>query len=603
MKRWFSDKSYYLLILIFVVATALIFFLMGLTYKHLNKLSDNTASVTHSYDVTLLLQKLYSTLKDAETTKRNYIVTSEPQLKQDLLEKKTIIQKELRNLRNEVKDNALQTRNVDTLKQMIEDNNKIIDIALSGNISLDDEIHFRKYHLAGRAIIAAISKKIDEMEEVENTLMKRRKSEFIYTQKHTPLFIYLISIFALGLLSFTFYRIFTDVKEQKNINSRLQLALDTSHLAEIIGGFGVWIMDLDTQSFIFSDNEYRLLGYSPQQFSPSYNAFVKHVHPDDLDKVNQKFGQLFRQESTKPFSFRVYRKDGALRYFEINARAINSKNGEKVMLGITSDITVQVLAKKQMAEQNRILEANNQELMAFNYVASHDLQEPLRKIETFISRLNDKDRANLTESGKSYIDKMQRSAGRMRTLIEDLLQFSRTTRAEKIYVKTDLNEVMAIVLEDMNSMVEEKSAKIIVSPLPTIEGIPFQLQQLFTNLINNALKYSKEGISPIIKIEQEMVLAENDPHLSAFATGEFTKIKFIDNGIGFEQQYAKKIFEVFNRLHNKYEYAGTGIGLAVCKKIVENHRGCIFAEGVPEVGAVFTVYLPTDFHKNTYFSA
>ena len=180
----------------------------------------------------------------------------------------------------------------------------------------------------------------------------------------------------------------------------------------------------------------------------------------------------------------------------------------------------------------------------------------------------------------------------MRILIDDLLQFSRTNKGEKIYEVSDLNVLFENAKQELNQIVEEKNAEIIKTELPRISVIPFQIQQLFTNIIGNSLKYSKEEISPIIKINSSLVISQDEEKLPK-SKDKFYKITIEDNGIGFDQEYADKIFILFNRLHNKNEYSGTGIGLAICKKIVENHRGYIFAEGKPEIGTTITIYLPT----------
>jgi light-regulated signal transduction histidine kinase (bacteriophytochrome) len=182
----------------------------------------------------------------------------------------------------------------------------------------------------------------------------------------------------------------------------------------------------------------------------------------------------------------------------------------------------------------------------------------------------------------------------MRILIEDLLQYSRTTKTEKVFEDTNLNDLLENVKIDLAQFIEEKHAKIQNQSLPKLKVIPFQIQQLFANLINNSLKYSKADTIPEIKITCKKVSAADEEFIPKSTKDKFYKITFKDNGIGFEQEYAEKIFVLFNRLHNKNEYEGTGIGLAICKKIVENHRGFIFATGKPNAGATFIIYLPED---------
>ena len=180
----------------------------------------------------------------------------------------------------------------------------------------------------------------------------------------------------------------------------------------------------------------------------------------------------------------------------------------------------------------------------------------------------------------------------MRVLINDLLQYSRNNRTEKIFEKIDLNEQLGNTLSELSQSIEDKKAIINHSELPKIKEIGFQIQQLFTNLLSNSLKYAKEDVTPVINISSKEIIAKNEPSLKDDTNKKYHKIEFKDNGIGFDQENAEKIFLLFNRLHGKTEYQGTGVGLAICKKIVETHDGQIFAKSKLGDGATFTVYIP-----------
>jgi len=196
--------------------------------------------------------------------------------------------------------------------------------------------------------------------------------------------------------------------------------------------------------------------------------------------------------------------------------------------------------------------------------------------------------------GKNYFERIQTSVTRMRKLIDDLLLFSRTTKTDKIFEESDLNLLFKNALLELSEDIVEKRAHIESAQLPVLKVIPFQIQQLFQNLLGNSLKYSKPIVDQIIKIECERINAKDYSILKVASDNLYYKITVTDNGLGFEQQYAEQIFTIFKRLHTSAEYPGTGIGLSICKKIVENHSGFIFAEGKPEIGAVFTVFLPSD---------
>jgi light-regulated signal transduction histidine kinase (bacteriophytochrome) len=266
---------------------------------------------------------------------------------------------------------------------------------------------------------------------------------------------------------------------------------------------------------------------------------------------------------------------------------------------VTRDLSERKLADEeiniksvQLEAKNIELEKMNKELESFAYVSSHDLQEPLRKIQTFATRILDKEFENLTDGGKDYFLRMQSSAQKMQTLIEDLLSYSRINAANHVFETTDLNKIIEEVKEDFKERINELQATIEVIGIGDVCIIPFQFRQLMHNLIGNALKFSKPDTPPHIIIKSEFIEGHqlNNPNLSP--DQKYCRIAVIDNGIGFENQYKGKIFEVFQRLHGKNEYGGTGIGLSIVKKIVEAHGGIITAEGEPNNGATFDIFIP-----------
>lgn len=249
-------------------------------------------------------------------------------------------------------------------------------------------------------------------------------------------------------------------------------------------------------------------------------------------------------------------------------------------------------ANRTLEEKNNELEKMNSELEAFAYVSSHDLQEPLRKIQTFASRILETETQNLSEKGKDYFNRMQSASVRMKKLIEDLLAFSHLSIDERKFESTDLNKIVDEVKAEMRDIIDEKHATIEVIDLCVVSVIPFQFRQLMYNLINNSLKFSKPKLRPHIVIKG--TIAEG----SKLGKGNFQKdqmychISVSDNGIGFDQQYKDRIFEVFQKLHGKMEYEGTGIGLAIVKKVVENHNGLITVASKLNKGATFNIYIP-----------
>ncbi len=235
----------------------------------------------------------------------------------------------------------------------------------------------------------------------------------------------------------------------------------------------------------------------------------------------------------------------------------------------------------ELEEDVKLRELANAEMEQFNYMLSHDLQEPLRKIQMLSSLL--KNSETTEEEKEEYIARVEHTSLRMSHLIKDVLDYSRINDKTEAWKEVDLNEVMVQVLEDLESMIESKQAKITYGTLPSIKGIQYQISQVFYNLLSNAIKYNQH--IPQVDISHKTIYHASDRK-------EYIEFTITDNGIGFEQQYKEAIFDPFKRLHSKSDYDGTGIGLALVKRIVESHNGKVFAEGHPDKGSVFTLWFP-----------
>ena len=257
---------------------------------------------------------------------------------------------------------------------------------------------------------------------------------------------------------------------------------------------------------------------------------------------------------------------------------------------------------RQLLESVQRLETVNKELDRFAFMSSHDLQEPLRKIRIYSDFLFVKRKAMLDEEAIKYVQRIQNSAERMQNLIKDILEFSKISNSSASLVKTDLNLLVQEVLSDMHDTITSKKAQVMVGDLPELEVIPGLFRPLLSNLIGNALKYSKKDIAPVIDIYSEVGLNKDkkDNAANNLATTPFYRIFIRDNGIGFDQRYAEQIFDMFKRLHGNSEYEGTGIGLALCKRIVEKHNGFISALSQDNLGTTFIISLPLKAMNNIY---
>lgn len=287
----------------------------------------------------------------------------------------------------------------------------------------------------------------------------------------------------------------------------------------------------------------------------------------------------------------LYRKNHQLLEHEQKLKAINKNLEFEIRDRITSEEKVKEL-NKQLLKNIEELEAANTEMDQFVFIASHDLQEPLRKIRIFNDFISIKYKEKLDEEGKSYLDRMQVACERMQRLINDILMFSKIDTSKHSPVPTDLNELLEEVTDNMEFQIREKDAKINIARLPKLLVYPGLIKLLFQQLISNSLKFSNGDIPPEISITAHIESDDNTD--DKIKVKKYWRIHVKDNGVGFEQQYADQVFTMFKRLHSNAEYVGTGIGLAICKKIVEEHKGYICAKSAVNAGAIFTISFPVE---------
>jgi signal transduction histidine kinase len=293
----------------------------------------------------------------------------------------------------------------------------------------------------------------------------------------------------------------------------------------------------------------------------------------------------------EPFQFEYFH-ESVNKWLELSV----SKMDDEHLISVATDITSVKQAQLNTEKIVEELKKSNASLEEFAHAASHDLKEPIRKIQFFSSRLKEKLDSKLDNEDKRWFERMDNATERMSLLIDDLLAYSHASHRIGQVDQIDMNGKMTKILMDLEIAIEEKSAKITYNKLPVIKGYRRQIQQLFQNLISNAIKYSKPDTAPEITITASVV---NGSEIEAALTPEqaakqYHLFEVKDNGIGFEQEYAERIFNMFQRLHGKAEYSGTGIGLSIVRKVAENHNGFVIAKGEPDVGSTFNVYLPVE---------
>ena len=388
----------------------------------------------------------------------------------------------------------------------------------------------------------------------------------------------------------------TDITHYKEIESKDNVVLDILRDAEKTVQFGTFIWYHNSQQVEWSEGLYILLGYSPEQAnhsSATFDLYMEHVHPDDLERVLANIPASLGAEEPNEIEYRVRTLSGQEKC--VQSRSIyhaGDATQPPKLTGCIVDITSIKRIGNQLMEKVEELKRSNSDLEQFAYVASHDLQEPLRKIVSFGERLEKKGKDTLDAEMGMYLDRILNATRRMQVMISNLLEFSRLTRTREGFEKTNLNKVINGALSDLELLIKQKNATINFGELPTIEAIPSQMAQLFQNLLSNSLKFTHSEVQPAISVSSEALGTAEQVNYGLPSGRAYVRLTFSDNGIGFNDEDSSRIFTIFQRLRGRSEYEGAGIGLSVCKKVVENHGGIIMASGQSDVGATFTIILP-----------
>jgi signal transduction histidine kinase len=407
-----------------------------------------------------------------------------------------------------------------------------------------------------------------------------------------------------------------EVSELVRARNQLQEAENRSRLAIEATRMGTFDWNLKNQEFISTPRLDELFGSGTGQ-NITHQDMLARIHPDDRQMRDEAVRSSFATGSLN-YELRVIWPDRTVHWISVYGKIFSDEaSNTSRMYGSAVDITSVKIALQELKESEanletkvfertqslnyanlaltqtvQQLEQTNSELASFNYIASHDLQEPLRKIIAFSKRIGDLEQNRLSEPSQDYFNRIVQAAYRMQNLIDAFLSYSQASNIRSVFELMDFNMVFSEVKNEFQETLELKNISLESQPLPVLLGIPMQINQLFTNIIGNAIKYIRQGTDPKIEVNAEETGGKNLSFEGVDPDMKYWKISIRDNGIGFDQMYESQIFELFQRLHSRQEYAGTGIGLAICKKIMRNHNGFISASGEMGSGAVFFMYFP-----------
>lgn len=575
------------------IAIVVVCYIASMFYSQMKKLDSTVELIANSNETQLELEKLLSVMSNYETSLRSYIITKDPAYIQDRFLSRGKIEESITKLKLLTANDSARYNDIDRLKRLIDLRFKLLRRTLllaqsknSGPVTINAML------LQNSNVTEMMKSFVTKIIFSESTKTKFENNNHQFELQDSIITAFLLVILSLLILLLSFQKMNVDIDELKKANDQLKLLNESYNSAEMTASFGHWMVNLESNAYTFSDNLFRLMGVEPNAFEPNIENSIKYIHPDDLEYVTKvHIDSLVNHQSTSMI-FRFLTPSGDIKYIMGVGSFTKNGNGDLIKIGVNYDITSQYNKTLELENNNKELKYINTELEAFNNIVSHDLQEPLRKIQMFISRLEGKESELLSSQGKEYFSKIRVTANRMQTLLIDLVNYSRTIKGDKVFVKTDLNKVIEEILQDLSSNIEDKKAIITIGNLPAIKAIPFQVKQLFINLISNSLKYSKENIAPEISITSKKI-TEKEMHDYKIANKkDYYKIVISDNGIGFKQEYSDKIFLLFKRLETDPKYSGTGLGLAICSRIVDNHKGFIKVKAKLGVGAKFYIFIP-----------
>jgi PAS domain S-box-containing protein len=571
------------------------------TYRSTKSFLSNASAVAQTHQVLEVHETLLRHLMETESGERGYIITGDPIYLLTYTSAWVLINQDLENLRKLTADNPQHQKRLAKMEPLIQRKQALVKECINARQMEGAEKATELFSKGeGRDLMSEIRDLMAEFDRDERNLLLQRNNSFDNIGQATTFVIVSGTSCGIFILLVATWMIVRDVTARRKAEEAL--AGERKLLSILIETIPdrVYVKDLRGR-YVLDNAAHRLYlnVQDPKQiegkisgdfFPPEIAALY---HEDDESVMKTDVPILNHEEPSVD-------REGNLIWLSTTKVPLHDTDGRLVgILCISADVTNRKNAEEKLRHFASQLERSNQELREFASVASHDLQEPLRKIMAFGDRLKSKCGDALGEQGLEYLGRMQNASSRMQTLIDDLLTLSRVTSMARPFEEVDLADIAHGVLSDLEMRIERTDAKVEVGALPRIEADPLQLRQLFQNLLSNALKFQRPGVKPCVKMDARVFHADDSQFVGAGLGGDICEITVRDNGIGFDEKYTEQIFALFQRLHGRLEYEGTGIGLAVCRKITDRHGGNIVAKSKDGCGATFIVSLPVKQSPNT----
>ena len=595
--------------IIYVLTTIFLVILSIYTFIQIRNLIDSSNLVNHSSQVKKILQKVSSTITEAEISEHGFLLTGDKSLIQKRDVALDVLCFQLLTLDSLIKENPKQIQNLKKLNIAI--GKKVTSV---GDISVKYtplQIHdsIRVNVIKGMAMTDSIKQHIDIMAKSETRLFELQTQKYAQLSFLTPLFIVLLFLGALLILLASYVKINTSLNHSNNLHKEIEKIEKQFELVVEASPYAMLLINHEGFITLVNKQAENLFGYERNELIGKKLTMLipERFHDKHFNHTNKFFKASEMRSMGINIDVFCLRKNGKEVQVEIGLNPIET-SGSRLILASVMDISKRVAQEGVLKKQNMELHfqneerekqaaeltVTNKELQLFAHISSHDLQEPLRKLQIAASRISEKDYNGLSDKGKDQLKKIQDAAAQMQELLEDLIGYARANNNNRKFENTDLDAIVKAVIGEFKEKIEEKHIIIEADHLCQANIIPFQFRQLMYNIIGNAIKFSRADVQPRIVIKCKIIKGSEVNNKKLLPENRYCHLSVMDNGIGFEPEYSEKIFEVFQRLHGKEKYKGTGIGLAIAKKIVENHNGIIVATGKLNEGATFNIYIPSN---------